>query len=305
MDDFAEEDADWSADSGGGQGTGGGGEGGVRRSMMMDDGGLMGDGFSDAGVSEYGAAVPTNAAALKQHIAEAAETRDMLMSVHVGLSRRLSSVVSARPHTTVADDFVAEASEPRYVEALQQWRGLLQETQRLAEQYHGLVSETRERADTAQTKSAAAAEQLHALLHETARNCVYSSNKGLPDRVFKERLGAFQQKGAEVAQARLRHIRLKGRALALKNTLKEQEQLSEGLHLIDFEKQKADNAMLSSKAADREGECQRLRGKTATALQVLAHMKEKVSFLRKEVVSESAKLESCASPPAPHSLPHS
>jgi len=48
-----------------------------------------------------------------------------------------------------------------------------------------------------------------------------------------------------------------------------QEELAEGLHLIDFEQLKIENQSLNEKIEERNEELAKLRKKTATAVQVL------------------------------------
>lgn len=250
------------------------------------------DGMSEVGSRMSESAPQITNVQMQRLFNEAKEERDHLMSVHVAMSRRLSSMIADRPHTAITDDLEGEGAEARYAEALTSWRNLRADCSRLRAQFDATIEDTKAQLAAAEAKAKQAADGLIALQLETAKIAVnLSTGRHLPERLIHERLKQSGAALAETNQARLRFIRLRSRSDALRQTLNEREQLSEGLHLIDFEKQKADNATLSAKAADRESECARLRAKTAAALQVLAHMKEKIFFTRTEVVTLTQQLE--------------
>ena len=207
-------------------------------------------------------------AGLAAALAEAKEEKDMLMSVHVGLSRRMSASLATRPQTGIVDEVLAESADARYGESLRAWRTLKEECARLRESFAAQSRATAAELRHAQARAAEAAAAQTALQLETARASVFATNgAALGERLIRSTMKNLASKAAEVKVARLRHIRLRSRADALRKTLADREQLSEGLHLIDFEKQKADNAALTAKSSDRDAECARLRAKTAAALQ--------------------------------------
>jgi hypothetical protein len=57
-----------------------------------------------------------------------------------------------------------------------------------------------------------------------------------------------------------------------------QEELAEGLHLIDFEQLKIENQTCNEKIEERNEELLKLRKKITTVVQVLTHVKEKAQF---------------------------
>ena len=54
----------------------------------------------------------------------------------------------------------------------------------------------------------------------------------------------------------------------IEHTLKQKEELAEGLHLIDFEQLKIENQSLNEKIEERNEELLKLRKKTTTTVQV-------------------------------------
>ena len=61
-----------------------------------------------------------------------------------------------------------------------------------------------------------------------------------------------------------------------------QEELAEGLHLIDFEQLKIENQTYNEKIEERNEELLKLRRKITTTVQVLTHLKEKLQFVQVE-----------------------
>lgn len=74
-----------------------------------------------------------------------------------------------------------------------------------------------------------------------------------------------------------------------------QEQLAEGLHMIDFEQLKINNVDLNEKIEERNEEILKLRKKLTSTVQVLAHLKEKLQFSQVSVRNVCKSLiEVCA-----------
>ncbi|KAF4742287.1 coiled-coil domain containing 96, partial [Perkinsus olseni] len=154
---------------------------------------------------------------------------------------------------------------------------------------------------------------------QVARNSEYvRSGKKIPLKVIQEVEDFELDKNSEVEEARGTHITLKNRLTKLEEELRKKDQLAEGLHLIgssltvqtsemqafvgrpvilvkhlallfvpamwwssDFEQLKIENQTLSEKIEERQEQVQRLKKKTVTTIQVLAHMREKMQFLEK------------------------
>ena len=65
----------------------------------------------------------------------------------------------------------------------------------------------------------------------------------------------------------------------LTKALKQKEELQEGVHLIDFEQLKIENQTLNEKIEERNEEIQKFRKKSTKTVQVLTHLKEKISHV--------------------------
>ena len=77
----------------------------------------------------------------------------------------------------------------------------------------------------------------------------------------------------------------------LERRVKAKEQLSEGLHLIDFEQLKIENQALREKAEARDADVAKIRSKTSGTVQVLTHAKEKLQFVIKENEALTREIE--------------
>lgn len=73
--------------------------------------------------------------------------------------------------------------------------------------------------------------------------------------------------------------------------LKQQEELGEGLHLIDFEQLKIENSTLHDQLEERADQLHKLRKKTITTVQVLTHVKEKLQFVQQQHAKLLSNLE--------------
>ncbi|XP_054840836.1 coiled-coil domain-containing protein 96 [Eublepharis macularius] len=99
-----------------------------------------------------------------------------------------------------------------------------------------------------------------------------------------------ESKEKEMTEVRLENIKLKHRILKLEASLKAQEQLAEGLHLIDFEQLKIENQTYNEKIEERNEELQKLRRKITNTVQILTQVKEKLQFVEAENQGQKAQL---------------
>ena len=83
-----------------------------------------------------------------------------------------------------------------------------------------------------------------------------------------------------VAEARLKCITLRGQIQRLLSEIKRRDELSEGLHLIDFEQLKIENTSLSDQIEERGDQLHKLLKKTVSTMQVLTHVREKLQHVR-------------------------
>lgn len=105
------------------------------------------------------------------------------------------------------------------------------------------------------------------------------------------RLSSDQEKEEEVQRVRLKNIHLNNQLKRIEQTLKQKEELAEGLHLIDFEQLKIENQSLNEKIEERNEELLKLRKKTTMTVQILTHVREKLQFVERENAQLQIQLE--------------
>ncbi|KAM6150279.1 cilia- and flagella-associated protein 184 [Erethizon dorsatum] len=87
------------------------------------------------------------------------------------------------------------------------------------------------------------------------------------------------KKEKEICAVRLENVQLKQSLAHFETRMKAQEDLAEGLLLIDFEQLKIENQTFSEKAEERNEEVLKLRGKVTNNVQIITHVKEKLHFM--------------------------
>ncbi len=83
----------------------------------------------------------------------------------------------------------------------------------------------------------------------------------------------------DLEKIRLRNISLKSLQKKLEKTLRQREQLAEGLHMIDFEQLKIENQTLNEKIEERNEELSKLKRKKTLTVQILTHIREKLKYI--------------------------
>ena len=104
----------------------------------------------------------------------------------------------------------------------------------------------------------------------------------VPVKLLKQLEDQAGDKEAELEKVRLKNIHLRNQLRKLEGNLRRKEELSNELHLIDFEQLKIENQTLNEKIEERNEELLKLRKKTTTTVQVLTHLKEKLQFVQAE-----------------------
>ncbi|KAH9519748.1 Coiled-coil domain-containing protein 96 [Bulinus truncatus] len=70
-----------------------------------------------------------------------------------------------------------------------------------------------------------------------------------------------------------------------------EEELADGLHLIDFEQLKIENQTYNEKIEERNEELLKLRKKITSTVQVLTHLKEKLQFVQGANADQNNELQ--------------
>lgn len=110
---------------------------------------------------------------------------------------------------------------------------------------------------------------------------IQRTNKPIKAPDFNTKETQLSQKEFDLEQARIDFIRTKNKHKATEEELNKQDQLSEGLHLIDFEQLKIENQTLNEKKAEKSQDLEKIRKKIEVNAHTLTHVKEKLAFVMK------------------------
>ncbi|XP_074848557.1 cilia- and flagella-associated protein 184 [Carettochelys insculpta] len=99
-----------------------------------------------------------------------------------------------------------------------------------------------------------------------------------------------QHKENAISEVRLENIKLQHKIEKLEASLKAQEELAEGLHLIDFEQLKIENQTYNEKIEERNEELLKLQKKITNTVHVLTQLKEKLQFVETQNRNQRAQL---------------
>eukprot|EP00069_Balaena_mysticetus_P003897 bmy_16997T0 len=98
------------------------------------------------------------------------------------------------------------------------------------------------------------------------------------------------KKEKEISAVRLENVQLKQSLVHFENRMRAQEDLTEGLLLIDFEQLKIENQTFNEKVEERNEELLKLRSKVTNNVQIITHVKEKLHFVVIENACKKSEL---------------
>ncbi|XP_012512210.1 PREDICTED: coiled-coil domain-containing protein 96 [Propithecus coquereli] len=98
------------------------------------------------------------------------------------------------------------------------------------------------------------------------------------------------KKVKEMSAVRLENVQLKQSLVHFETRMRAQEDLTEGLLLIDCEQLKIENQTLNEKVEERNEELLKLRNKVTNNVQIITHVKEKLHFMDMENARKKEQL---------------
>ncbi|DBA66193.1 hypothetical protein WJX79_009707 [Trebouxia sp. C0005] len=188
-----------------------------------------------------------------------------------------------------------------YLSALTTSAKLAEEEQRIRNHFLSQTMSLKATLEEKLKKSEELRSTFHHFLTEVAKAAENSkTGRPIPHKVLSDYTKHEAIKDAELQKVRLRHLMLKAQLAKIEHRVKQKEELAEGLHLIDFEQLKIENQSLNEKIEERNEELAKLRKKTATTVQILTHVKEKLQFAQKEKEGMQVELDSVEAALATH-----
>jgi DNA repair exonuclease SbcCD ATPase subunit len=239
----------------------------------------------------------------ERQITAARAQQEALAAQNAELQKRLAAFLAAK----AADDGTAGAEEVagdgagevenRYFHALRQAADLGAELVQVQLNYDHVALDMKTRLEQKQDRVRELREGYAAARSEAVKGGA-GGQRIVPGKLLKQ----FEEQGArkeqELERVRLKNIHLRNQLRKLEGNLRRKEELSNELHLIDFEQLKIENQTLNEKIEERNEELLKLRKKTTTTVQVLTHLKEKLQFVQGEnqlLKVELAELEAALS----------
>lgn len=232
---------------------------------------------------------------VEELIERARAEQQRLQDVNEGMQKKVRLALNFRNKgrpTVNRDMSRLDGVATRYRSSLKQWVDTLEDRDRVESHYQttifGMKSTLEERIKRADDIAKA---YKHFRL-EVAKSSEHSkTGRSISDRLLAQLEQEDQEKEEEVQRVRLKNIHLSNQLKRIEQTLRQKEELAEGLHLIDFEQLKIENQSLNEKIEERNEELLKLRKKTTTTVQILTHVREKLQFIEKENASLAAQLE--------------
>jgi len=171
----------------------------------------------------------------------------------------------------------------QYTETLITYRDSKVKHAKIASEFKIVSNEIERRLLAKTSKADAIAKSFRAFKDDIALQSENSrTSRPLSEKVLKEFNAMEKEKEEETQKVRLKSIDLQTRLRKAEATLQAKEQLAEGLHFIDFEQLKIENQTLNEKIEERYEELHKLHKKNTSNVQVLTHIREKLSFVTAE-----------------------
>ena len=196
--------------------------------------------------------------------------------------RHASSTHPSPPHP--ADDS-ADPSHPiktDYIKLLTQIHSLWDELTAKQDKSEATISALIAHLNAQDQRGESLATSLHQFQVEMARTAVDRHGNALSTKALERMQGEERALNKQLADVRLHYLTQQAKVEALQQSIKAKEELAEGLHLIDFEQLKIENATLHEKVEERNDELYKLGKKKNAAVEVLTHVREKVWWVWEE-----------------------
>ncbi|KAJ3370670.1 Coiled-coil domain-containing protein 96 [Allomyces arbusculus] len=233
-------------------------------------------------------------AACLQRIKDALAAREGLRATNVQLQNKLSDVFRKRraeDKGLEADKSVADQGQ-RYATLMAQLRQLRGEYDDMERTNSQTEHEYKIKLEEKKREIADKSDEFRKYKRQIAQSAENSrTGKPIPVKVIDQLEALEIKREQDVAAVRLENIKLRNKLKRHEHTLRQKEELAEGLHLIDFEQLKIENQTYNEKIEERNEELMKLRKKITNVVQVLAHIKEKLQFVQEENLVLKSELQ--------------
>jgi chromosome segregation ATPase len=225
-------------------------------------------------------------------VARATAERDELLAINKARQRQIAAILEAEQrhapnggsNQSNTDNNVTDSAPVKtdYIKLLNQLHNIWDEISKKHEKTEATVRSMTADLDSQDSKGEALASSLRLFQHTIAKSSVDRQGQPLHMKVIERFDVEDAALNAELAEARLQYLTLQSQLDGLQNEIKKKEQLAEGLHLIDFEQLKIENATLNEKIEERNDEIYKLKKKRSSAVEIFTHVREKIYYLKDE-----------------------
>mmetsp|Transcript_11580 Transcript_11580/g.20867 ORF Transcript_11580/g.20867 Transcript_11580/m.20867 type:complete len:487 (-) Transcript_11580:445-1905(-) len=211
------------------------------------------------------------------------------------LQRRVRQAIDARNKgrpSVNRDMSKLDGAATRYRSSLRQWTDILEDRDKVESHFQTSIFDMKSVLEERIKRADDIGRAYKQFRLEVARGAEYSkTGRGISDKLLSRLEAEDLQKEEEVQRVRLKSIYLSNQLSRVETTLRQKEELAEGLHFIDFEQLKIENQSLNEKIEERNEDLLKLKKKTTTTVQILTHVREKLLFTEKENLELQSKLE--------------
>ncbi|XXQ34926.1 CCDC113/CCDC96 coiled-coil domain-containing protein [Plasmodiophora brassicae] len=241
--------------------------------------------------------VPENVASLRRMLREANEEHRQLSSTNLSLQARVLALRAESPTAPAPADKASPSSpgglSARLPDSKQQYGKKVDQVAELynvfrakQDAFNAKIDRLNAKLDEEDENAAELRESFKEFKREICKAAISNRTGGGISMKKIEKFEAMEtDKDKELESLRLKNIHYRNQLRKLEAAVKQKEQLSEGLHLIDFEQLKIENQTLNEKIEERNDDLHKLKKKITTTVQVLTHIKEKLQFVELENVS--------------------
>eukprot|EP00775_Hariotina_reticulata_P011309 gene11309-11459_t len=223
---------------------------------------------------------------IEQAVQMAQQEQAGLLELNEVLQRKARQVLEQRNKGRVViskDLSQLDGAEARYRSALKLWCDLREERERVSVHYQVSVFEMKAALEGRIRRAEEIAATFAHFKREVSLAAEHSkTGRPVVSKVLDNLEARDHAVEDELQRVRLKNIHLANALKKLEATIRDKEQLAEGLHLIDFEQLKIESQSLNEKIEERNEELIKLRKKTTVTVQILTHMKEKLQFVESQ-----------------------
>eukprot|EP00002_Diphylleia_rotans_P021843 TRINITY_DN4261_c0_g2_i1.p1 TRINITY_DN4261_c0_g2~~TRINITY_DN4261_c0_g2_i1.p1 ORF type:complete len:631 (-),score=212.53 TRINITY_DN4261_c0_g2_i1:818-2710(-) len=221
---------------------------------------------------------------LNEMYTEATEEHEQLLAQRANLERKLANYFASKKTEEIREaEKTVQDQEQRYLKCLAGLDELRDELGKVKTQYDRASIELKSKVDEKDTKATEVRNQFMLFKREIALAAQNSrTGKPIPPKTVTQFEQLELKKDQDVHKVRLKNITLRNLMKKLEQSLRQKEELADGLHLIDFEQLKIENQTYNEKIEERNEELLKLRKKITNTVQVLTHLKEKLQFVQGE-----------------------